>query len=56
MKWYGIWWVILLQYTHIVYTSMAVLNCPTIPDLEGELAAVSEHQAKAVFPLLLLLL
>ena len=50
MQWYGIWWVILLQYTHVVYTSMAVLNCPTLPDLDGELAAVSnQHEAKAEF-------
>ena len=50
MKWYGIWWVILLQYTHVVYTSMAVLNCPTLPDLDGELTAVSDQrEAKAVY-------
>ena len=33
--WYGLWWVVLLQYTHVVHTSMSILNCPTLPNKEG---------------------
>ena len=28
--WYGLWTLILLMYSHVVYTSIVVLNCPTI--------------------------
>ena len=30
LKYHGLWQVILLSYTHIVYTSMTILNCPSI--------------------------
>ena len=41
VKWYGIWWIILLQYTHVVYTCMSVLHCPFLPEYDGKLVAVS---------------
>ena len=28
LKHHGIWWIILLLYTHLVHTSMSILNCP----------------------------
>lgn len=30
----GLWWVILLQYSHLVHTSLTILNCPQLPNLE----------------------
>ena len=30
LKYHGLWQVILLSYTHTVYTSMTILNCPSI--------------------------
>ena len=31
LKLHGVWTVILLTYTHTVYTVMSILNCPRIP-------------------------
>ena len=39
---HGVWWVILLLYSHVVYTSMTVLNCPSITDTIGTTSAVSD--------------
>ena len=33
--------MVLLGYTHVVHTSMNVLNCPTIVTTNGELSPVS---------------
>ena len=30
LKHYGIWWIVLLLYTHLVHTSMSILNCPSL--------------------------
>jgi hypothetical protein len=32
---HGMWWVTLLMYTHVVYSALTVLNCPTITDTHG---------------------
>ena len=39
---HGVWWVLLLLYSHVVYTSMTVLNCPSITDTDGATSAVRE--------------
>ena len=39
--WYGLWWVILLQYTHVVHTAMSILSCPSLPDSESVVKPVS---------------
>ena len=38
--WYGLWWVILLQYTHLAHTAMTILHCPSLPDRAGDIAPV----------------
>ena len=35
LKLHGVWTVILLTYTHTVYTVMSILNCPRIPTGNG---------------------
>lgn len=30
---YGLWWIVLLLYTHVVHTSLSILNCPYIETL-----------------------
>ena len=30
-SWNGVWTLVILQYSHVVYTSMSILNCPIIP-------------------------
>ena len=37
---HGVWSVMLLMYTHVVYTSLTVLYCPTIIDSHGEMEPV----------------
>ena len=37
---HGLWWIILLQYPHIVYTAMSILNCPLLPGEEGQTTLV----------------
>lgn len=34
-KTYGLWALILLLYSHVVYTSMNLLNCPSVSDSSG---------------------
>lgn len=47
--WYGLWWVILLQYTFVVHTAMSILSCPNLPDSDSEIKPVSLlHQKKNV--------
>ncbi|XP_065899095.1 uncharacterized protein [Dysidea avara] len=35
-SWDGVWTLIILQYSHVVYTSMSILNCPVIPVTQGD--------------------
>ncbi len=42
IPWFGLWWVTILQYSHIVHTSMTILNCPLLPDNDGNVTAVSK--------------
>ncbi len=42
--WHGLWWVILLQYTHVVYASMSILNCPNIRSQSSKGGSVSGLQ------------
>jgi len=39
-KHHGVWWIALLLYSHVVYTSMTLLNCPSITDTDGATFAV----------------
>ena len=39
--WYGLWWIVLFMYTHVVHTSMSILNCPILPGRSGDHAPVS---------------
>ncbi len=43
-RWHGLWWVILLQYTHVVYASMSILNCPNIESQSSTGGSVSGLQ------------
>ena len=40
----GIWTVILLIYSHIIYTSLSVLNCPLIPQKDGKKSNRVSHR------------
>lgn len=35
LKWDGLWWIVLLMYTHVIHTSMSILNCPILPGKDG---------------------
>ena len=37
---HGIWTILLLLYTHTVYTATTVLNCPRIPNENGSFVSV----------------
>ena len=41
---HGLWWVVLLLYSHTVYTSMTILNCPSISDSLGSHSPVRRKQ------------
>ena len=40
-SWDGVWTLVILQYSHVVYTSLSILNCPTIPVYQGDNSGVS---------------
>ena len=40
-SWDGVWTLVILQYSHVVYTSLSILNCPTIPVYQGDGSGVS---------------
>jgi hypothetical protein len=35
LSWHGLWWIVLLMYTHVLHTSMSILNCPILPGKDG---------------------
>ena len=39
--WHGLWWIVVLMYTHVVHTSMSILNCPRLPGSDGNTTNVS---------------
>jgi hypothetical protein len=39
LKHHGVWLVVLLSYSHLVYTSMTILNCPSITDTNGQISS-----------------
>ena len=39
-SWNGVWTLVILQYSHVVYTSLSILNCPTIPIYQGDSSGV----------------
>ena len=39
-QWHGLWWILLLMYTHTVHTSMSILNCPRLPNENKEFSNV----------------
>lgn len=39
-SWDGVWTLVILQYSHVVYTSLSILNCPTISVYQGDDSAV----------------
>ena len=41
---HGVWWVALLMYTHVVYASLMVLNCPIVIDTHGATLPVRKRQ------------
>ena len=41
--WYGLWWIVVLMYTHVVHTSMSILNCPILPGRMGDYVPVSQN-------------
>ena len=40
-SWDGVWTLVMLQYSHVVYTSLSILNCPAIPVYQGDDSGVS---------------
>eukprot|EP00731_Ephydatia_muelleri_P010299 Em0005g885a len=36
----GLWWLVVLMYTHVVHTSMSILNCPRLPGSNGNTSNV----------------
>ena len=42
--WHGLWWIVLLMYTHVVHTSMSILNCPILPGRSGDYVPVSARK------------
>ena len=34
--WHGVWTLVLLLYSPLVYTCVMLLKCPRIPDTEGK--------------------
>ena len=41
LSWHGLWWIVLLLYTHVLHTSMSILNCPILPGRDGSHVSVS---------------
>ena len=41
LPWHGLWWIVLLLYTHILHTSMSILNCPILPGRDDSHVPVS---------------
>ena len=35
VPWHGLWWMVLLLYTHVLHTSVSILNCPALPGRDG---------------------
>jgi hypothetical protein len=35
VAWHGLWWIILLMYSHVLHTSMSILNCPILPETDS---------------------
>lgn len=49
--WYPVWTVVLLQYTHLLHSSMSVLNCVSLP-VNGDTELVSpgcRRQSRVTF-------
>ncbi len=46
--WHGLWWVVLLQYTHVVHTSTSTPNCPMIEGQDTGGAPV--RSCKSILP------
>ena len=46
LEYHGVWWVVLLLYSHVVYTSMTIFNCPSITDKLGTTSAVRKDMCK----------
>ena len=42
-SWNGVWTLVLLQYSHVVHTSISILNCPAIPEQEGDTTRDTTH-------------
>ncbi|CAI8057064.1 hypothetical protein GBAR_LOCUS31079 [Geodia barretti] len=40
IKYHGLWMIVLLSFSHVVYTSMSLLNCPSITDSNGHTSPV----------------
>ena len=40
-SWNGVWTLILLQYSHVVHTSVSILICHVIPEQESDTAKAS---------------
>ena len=43
VAWHGLWWIILLMYSHVLHTSMSILNCPILPETDSSDASVSSQ-------------
>ena len=43
--WSSLWWIVLLMYTHVIHTSMSILNCPILPGRTGDYVPVSQNYA-----------
>lgn len=59
---HGVWWVLLLTYSHAVYASLTVLNCPFITDSNGATSPVKmgkgqsregKHNSSVIFTITL---
>lgn len=44
----GLWILVLLVYSHIVYTSVSILHCPQVGDSNGHKKAVSTLHLKCL--------
>ena len=58
VAWHGLWWIILLMYSHVLHTSMSILNCPILPETDSSDASVSSqtYYLYILYPRLLLLM
>ena len=44
LRHHGLWWILLLLYSHVVHTSISILDCPMLRDPSDQsISPVSGH-------------